>query len=377
MIRKKLLVLVACIILLTTALFSCTSNETTKSGQVDVSIGLLVPLTGGAASYGQNSQRGVELALKEFAASHPNIKIKLYTEDSRGEASHGLRAAQKLVQVNNVKAIIGCVTSGVTLAVAPLMNEQKIAIISTGGSAPSISEAGEFVFRTWPSDTFEAQAMAGMLKDKNIKTLAILRVNNDYGVALENALRSHLAKDIKVLIVENFDQGSRDMRSQLLKIKESKADALYFIGFPEAAVVFGRFYATVGLSMPIFATTAFEDAQIPQKTGSALDGTIYAKPVAESSVTAAFKEKYKKEYGMEMGVTSDTAYDAATVLLNAIARIIEERHEATGVAIQQYLYTVRDFQGASGTFTFDSKGDVVKLIGFFILRKGKYEVYKN
>ncbi|MCI0558166.1 MAG: ABC transporter substrate-binding protein, partial [Nitrososphaera sp.] len=220
----------------------------------EIRIGVLVPLTGGAASYGQNSRKGAELAVKEFTPRNPNIKVDLSIEDSRGEAAVGTRAASKLIELDHVAAIVGCVTSGVTLAVAPIMNERKVPLISPGGSSPNITAAGDYVFRTWPSDVFEADAMAHYIADKGIKKLAILRINNEYGLAMEHAIEEKvrsLRNPVAIVSMESFEQGARDMRTQLLKIKKSAADSIYFVGFPEAAIVFSRAYKNAGLRVPI------------------------------------------------------------------------------------------------------------------------------
>ena len=102
----------------------------------EIRVGVLVPLTGGAASYGENARKGAELALKEFSASHPSLRVTLRVEDSRGEAAVGLTAANKLVDLDHVVAIMGCVTSGVTLAVAPQANAWKVPLVSPGGELP-------------------------------------------------------------------------------------------------------------------------------------------------------------------------------------------------------------------------------------------------
>lgn len=373
MTRKQTLALVA-ILVAGLALFAWRGGWIGRSGDGTVSVGVLVPLTGAAASYGQNSKRGAELALQDFTSTNPGIKVRLQVEDSRGEAAVGVNAAQKLVEIDGVKAVMGDVTSGVTLAVAPLMNERKVALVSPGASAPKVSDAGDFVFRTWPSDTFEAAAIATHIKKSNISKLAILRVNNEYGIAMEAALRSHLGADVQIAAAESFDQGARDLRTHLLKIKESGATGLFFIGFPEAAIVLGSAYSAVGLSLPIFATSGFEDPQVPEKTGGVLNGTIYAKPLGESASTAAFKEKYKKAFGVEAGITSDTAYDATTLILKAIAAAASSNKAVNGEAIRDYLLQVRDYVGASGVLSFDAKGDVIKPIGLFVLRDGRYQV---
>ena len=372
MTRKQTLALVA-ILAAVLALFAWRGGWFGKSADGTVSVGVLVPLTGAAASYGQNSKRGAELALQDFISTNPGIKVRLQVEDSRGEAAVGVNAAQKLVEIDGVKAVMGDVTSGVTLAVAPLMNERKVALVSPGASAPKVSDAGDFVFRTWPSDTFEAAAIATHIKDSKISKLAILRVNNEYGIAMEAALRSHLGPEVQIAAAESFDQGARDLRTQLLKIKESGANSLFFIGFPEAAIVLGSAYSAVGLSLPIFATSGFEDPQVPEKTGGVLNGTIHAKPLGESAATAAFKEKYKKAFGVDAGITSDTAYDATTLILKAIVAAASSNKAVNGEAIRDHLLQVRDYVGASGVLSFDAKGDVIKPIGLFVLRDGRYQ----
>src|SRR2546423_9805556 len=77
-----------------------------RQSEAPIRVGVLVPLTGGAASYGQNAKEGVELALQYFARRNPKVKIELSIEDSRGEAAFGVRAAQKLIDVDHVAAVI-------------------------------------------------------------------------------------------------------------------------------------------------------------------------------------------------------------------------------------------------------------------------------
>ncbi|MFH2124580.1 MAG: ABC transporter substrate-binding protein [Pseudomonadota bacterium] len=348
-------------------------NQKNFPSEEQIKIGVLVPLTGAAASYGENSKMGAALAVEEFTAGHPGLKVELIPEDSRGEAAQGVKAAQKLLNIDHVVAVVGCVTSGVTLAVAPSMNEKHVPIISPGGSAPNIRDAGDFVFRTWPSDVFEAATMAEYLKSKKIQRLAILRVNNEYGLAMEKALSQKLSPPTQVVASESFDQGAREMRTQLFKIKEAQPDALFFVGFPEAAIALAPSLSAVGLQIPLFATSGFEDPQVPAKTGGVLDGTVYAKPLADSPAAEAFRRAYKERYKVDPGITSDTAYDAASLVLRAISAVASSKQPVTGDVIRDYLLHVRDYAGASGVLTFDDKGDVIKPVGLFSLHNGQYE----
>lgn len=341
-----------------------------------IRIGVLVPLTGAAASYGENGRKGAELALKDFSAKHPDLRLELRVEDSKGEAAVGNRAATKLMDLDRAVAIMGDVTSGVTLAVAPQANERRVALVSPGASSPNITDAGEYVFRTWPSDVFEADAMVRHIAGRGITKLAILRINNEYGAAMEAAVRAKLralATTLTIVAAETFEQGAREMRSQLLRIKDVSPDGIYFIGFPEAAVVFARAYSETGLHTALFATSAFEDPQVPRDSGGALDGTVYTKPQSNSPRLEAFRTAYHAAYGQDPGVVSDTAYDATMLILEAIASTVASKRPVTGEAIHDYLLRVRDYAGASGVLSFDANGDVIKPIGLFSLRSGRYE----
>lgn len=341
----------------------------------EINVGVLVPLTGGAASYGENARKGAELALKEFSAEHPDLRIRLVVEDSRGEPAVGLTAANKLVDLDGVVAIVGCVTSGVTLAIAPQANQWKIPIVSPGGSSPNLTTAGDYVFRTWPSDVFEADAMASHVASRGISKLAILRINNEYGAAMETAFRQKLqesAPAIAIVSAEVFEQGSREVRTQVLRIKRATPDAIYFVGFPEAAVVFARNYAEAGLKMPVLATSAFEDPQVPRDSGGVLNGAVYTKPQSDSPTIPSFRAAYQASYGQEPGVVSDTAYDATKLILNAIRSIVAEDQPVSGESVQRALLKVTNFAGASGQLSFDHNGDVVKPVVLFTLRDGAY-----
>lgn len=345
-----------------------------------VRVGVLVPLTGGAASYGQNSRKGAELAVKDFRARYPEIKVELRVEDSRGEAAAANRAIVKLIDLDQVDGIVGCVTSSATLAVIPTLNEKHVPLVSPGASSSKLTGASTYVFRTWPSDTLEAEAMTKYIVSRGIKKLALVRINNEYGLAMEAAVRSRfkdLGDSVPIVAAETFEQGVREMRTQMLRIKESGADAIYFIGFPEAAVIFGKGYSDVGLRIPVFSTSSFEDPQVPRDTGNILDGTVYTKPLFSSEPTKKFREAYKAEYGEEPGLTSDTAYDATMLILEAVAAIRADNGKVTGDAIRERLSKVRNYIGVSGEITFNDQGDVIKPVGLFVLRDKRYEELKK
>ena len=143
----------------------------------DIIIGSTLPLSGDAAVWGKNTQEGIDLALEEINAAGGVLGRKLVVvyEDTRALPKEGVTAYHKLTTVDKVKVIIDDSVSSVTLAMAPLAQNDHVVIIATGATAPKISEAGEFIFRVWNSDAFEGEVSADYAFDMlGLRSVAIL-----------------------------------------------------------------------------------------------------------------------------------------------------------------------------------------------------------
>ncbi len=339
-------------------------------------LAVLVPLTGAPAAYGLHSKRGAELAFAQFQKAHPEVRVELQVEDTQGDTPEGVIAATKLLDLKRVIAVVCCVTSGGTLAAAPTMNDQRIPMVSAGGSSPKVVQAGEYVFRTWPGDDSEAAKLAALFASRNIKRLAILRANISYGDSFENTLRKNLAQAGNVTAVTDsqlFEQSAAEMDSQLTHIKTSGPDALLFVGFPESAIAFGKSYSRSQLRVPLYATSVFENPQVATSAGEALGGTVFGKPLSKAPAVVNFAQAYRIAYGVEAGLVSDTSYDATMLILNAMLAVQDQARPVSGEALHDFLKQVKEYSGASGAITLGANGRVVKPIELFILKDKRFQ----
>src|ERR1039458_3494177 len=203
---------------------SCTSRQDSNL----LRVGLVLPLTGDLASYGNNAKDGIELAETELNAQAQQtggIKIRTFIEDSKGEPQQAVSAVQKLLAADGVSCVIGDVASSATLAMAPIANKNRIVLMSPAASAPAISGAGEFVFRVWPSDDFESSVVADYVRNKPYRRIAILYVNNDYGQAMLRSVTSRLQSfGGAILAEEAFQQNATDLRTQITRYLENGPD---------------------------------------------------------------------------------------------------------------------------------------------------------
>src|SRR5690242_1934559 len=142
------------------------------SASAEIKIGMTLPLTGYAASYGEDAKRGAELAVEQTnsAGGIKGEKIQLLIEDDAGAGKSGVAATQKLVGVDKVPVLIGGMMSSVALPASPLARSNKVVYLSTMSSHPDLTSPGGFIYRLAGSDAVigiaEAQYAIEVWKSK-------------------------------------------------------------------------------------------------------------------------------------------------------------------------------------------------------------------
>src|SRR5438552_4072539 len=127
-----------------------------------IKIGAVLPLTGNSALWGVPTKEGVELATEIVNAKGGvnGRKIQVIFEDSTGDPKTAISAVQKLLKTDGVCAIVDNSNSSVTLAIAPVMEQNHTVLLVTGASSPKIAKAGDYIFRIWNSDALEGELIA-------------------------------------------------------------------------------------------------------------------------------------------------------------------------------------------------------------------------
>ncbi len=328
-----------------------------------VKVGWMGPLSGDAASYGESIKRGVELALKDAGLEN----IELIVEDSKCDAKEAVNAVNKLINVDEVQAIVGEVCSGATLAAAPIAEQNGVVMISAASTAPTVSDAGEYIFRTVPSDSAQGDFGANLVREKGFDKLAVLAINDDYGQGFNLVLNDRFpALGGEVVASETFSAGDVDLNTQLTKIKNSGAEAVFIISnSPDSAVAALKQITQLGLEVTVFASEGLKSQDILDGAKEAAEGMFVTPP---ASPTAEFTEAHTTEYEVEPGPFSAQAYDAMTAIASAV-----NGGAYTGEAIKDALLDLT-FTGASGEIDFDQNGDVAGEYEVFVVKDGAFVV---
>jgi branched-chain amino acid transport system substrate-binding protein len=335
-------------------------NDGTPEDDGPIKIGFMGPLSGDAASYGESTKKGVDLALKDFGLEN----VEIIYEDSRCEPGEAVNVINKLIEIDKVSAVVGELCSSATLAAAPIAVENRTVLISAASTAPDLSKAGNYVFRTVPSDALQGSFGAQLVYDLGYKKLAILFGNEDYGIGFEKVLREEFEKLGGKTVSESFSRDSNDLRTQITKIKSESPDAVYLISnSPKSAVAAIKQLKELGLKSVIFGAEGLKSDEILNGAGDSAEGMIVT---SVSSGSSGFIERHRVEYGEGPGPFAAQAYDAFTALAMAV-----KDGARTGEAIKNFLLNV-EFDGASGMIKFDQNGDVSGNYDIFVVQDGTF-----
>lgn len=322
-----------------------------------VKIGLLGPLSGANVQIGTSAKRGIELALREI--DKEGLTVELVTSDTDCSPDKAAGALEQLITEEKVIAVIGDFCSSATLAAAPIAEKYGIPLVSPASSSPGISEAGEHVFRTIPSDQLQASFLAKLMTDQEHKRIAVIHSDEPYGNGLQQAVKANLeSMGSRVVASEGVEPDAVDLTPQIQRIKATAPDALLIVINSYASNVAAMVAAQkLGLNIAVYGSEAAKSQTILIDAAAAAEGLTVS---AVSAGDAKFIEKYKAVYQMEPGDYSAQSYDAAKAIGSTIVK-----GAMTGPAIKNALYNV-DFVGATGQIKFDSNGDVA----------GNYLVFK-
>ena len=203
-------------------------------GGSEIKIGFMGPLSGDAASYGHGIKRGVELALKDSELEN----VEVIYEDTKCDGKEAVSAASKLINVDGVVAIIGEVCSGATLAAAPIAQQAGVVMVSASSTSPQITESGDYIFRTIPSDILQGEFAAKLMFENNVTNISILYGNEEYGLGFKEVLKKSMEElGGTVLAEESFERGAVDLRTQLTKLRAKRPQAIFIVSnSPDSAV---------------------------------------------------------------------------------------------------------------------------------------------
>lgn len=354
------------------ALLVLTLPACAPSPEEPIEVGVLVPISGSLSVWGVNSERGVRLAADRINAAGgiDGRPVRLLVEDSECEPEKAVSVLRDWIARGDVPVVVGAICSSDVLAMAPVAEAGEVVVLSTGASNPAISDAGEFVFRNWPSDRIQGELTADHAFERGFRNVAVLFVDNAYGRGLEAVFAEHFRQLGGAIASpsQSYAEGDDDFGAQIARIRSSGADALYLPAYTREYPRILSQARELGLEIPILASETFDDPETVARSGAAAEGVVFPSPASfdrSSPRGREFVAAFEDAFGEPPGITSDTAFDAMNMIGEALAA-----GARTGPRIRDFLNDLEDYRGVAGTVTFDSRGDAPKAVIFYSVSGG-------
>jgi branched-chain amino acid transport system substrate-binding protein len=346
-----------------------------------IKIGVYGDLTGQTSSFGQSTKNGSQMAADEINAAGGinGRQVQLIHEDDQGEPGKAATVVAKLINQDQVRALIGEVASSNSIAAAPNAQESKVPMISPSSTNPKVTQIGDYIFRVCFIDPFQGEVMAKFAANTlKAKRAAILfDSNSDYSKGLIQFFKQSFTKLGGEIVAEQaYAQRDRDFTGQLTQIRSANPDVIYVPGYYQEVGVIAKQTKQLGIKAPLLGGDGWDSPQLWELGGESLNGDFISNHYSVDDPSPAiqdFVKRYKAKYnGVAPDALAALGYDAMMVLADAIKRANGTECAALRDAIAQ----TKGFKGITGVITLDADRNAVKPAVVLELRDKRF-VYKE
>jgi branched-chain amino acid transport system substrate-binding protein len=343
-----------------------------KAKNADViTIGGIFPLSGPVAVYGVECKNGIELAIEEINAQGGinGKKLALISEDDEGNPEKTVNAYKKLTTSDKATIIIGSLTSGCTQAITSLAQAQKVLLVAPAATMESITDAGDYIFRTCFIDPFQG-TVGGIFAAANLgaKNAAILYDNgNDYSVGLkDNFIIAFQGRGGAIVANESYITGDVDFNAQLTTIKAANPDVVYLPDYYSTVSLIAKQLRAQGVNTPIVGADGWDG--LTENAGDEVLNGFYSNHYAADSTdikVVNFVQAFQKKYNSVPVSFAALGYDSLYMIRDAIVKADSVDSTLVRDALVQTSGSY-----VTGNLTFDSRRNPIKSAVMVELVKG-------
>ena len=365
-----------------------------------IKIGTLFSYTGALAPYGPPIRNGADLAAELINESGGILgrPVEAVHRDSGSAAQVATDSARALITTEDVQAIVGALSSGVTTAVAQSVTiPGEIILMSPASTAPSITvlEDGDFVFRTAPSDAAQGVILASLARELGYETAATMYINNPYGEGLSRVFTENFeAAGGAVTAQVPHEDGQATYLSEIENATEGSPDVLIAMSYPVTAEVYLREATEGGFIDTFMFVDGTKNQEMFDSLGAeSFEGMYGTAPGGEETDSKAlFNYLYEERFGESSSqIFHGEAFDAFAIIALAVEKAGTYEAEAVRDALREvaappgikvgpgeFDYAISlikagqdiNYEGVSGSHDFDAKGDVFNTIEIWKIESG-------
>jgi branched-chain amino acid transport system substrate-binding protein len=359
----------------------CGPGESSPGGKEPIRVGHFASLTGDTATFGQSTDRGLRMAVEEINAKGGPLgrPIEVISEDDRSITEEARTAAQKLIQRDQVVALLGEVASSRSLAAAPEAQRAKIPMISPASTNPKVTEVGDYVFRTCFIDPFQGAVMARFAKNElGAKKVAILfDFRQDYSVGLADYFRKTFKEQGGEIVAdERYTGGDIEFRAQLTTIRAAAPDAIFVPGYYTEVGLIAKQARELGITVPLLGGDGWDSSKTLEIGGAAVEGYYFSNHYAADSSSPkvqGFVSAYKAKHGEVPDAMAALGYDMGGILADAIVRA----GTTDAAKLRDAIAATKDYDGVTGKITIDAQRNAQKDAVVLKIEDGKFKFHSS
>jgi branched-chain amino acid transport system substrate-binding protein len=329
-----------------------------------IKIGGIFSITGGASYLGDPEKKSMEMAVSEINAAGgiEGGMVEAVIYDDEGDPSKAVLHAKRLIERDNVVAIVGPSLTPTSMAIIPDVERAQIPLISCAAGNGIVIPVKPFVFKTAQSDIHAVESIYIYMQEKGIKSVGLLCVDDGFGQSGHEQLVKQAANfEISVIADESFSASDTDMTAQLTKIRAQRPDAVICWGVGPSPAVVARNAKQLQLPMPLFmshgvaskkfielAGEAAEDILFP--TGKILVTGLLSDEDPQKAVLQNYTEKYQARFNEPVSGFGGYAWDAMELLARALPGTGGDKAK-----LRDNLENLSNVVAVSGTFNFSDE----------------------
>ncbi len=293
----------------------------------EIKVGILQPLTGPIASFGQKTLDGINLIHSEYNTLPNGDKIKLVVVDNQFDKIQTVNGYKRLVSDDNVVAVEGPLASSMALAVKRFANDTKTPTVTQIATNPRVTAGTKYITRACFTDPFQGKVAATYaLKHGYKNAVVVFDMKQDYSVGLAKAfMKAYKKGGGKILKVLFINTGDKDFNAQVAQIKRLHPQFIYTPIYAPEEGLFLRQLRAAGVKAPVMGGDGIADPALLKKlAGSAANGVMYTDHFdaakAPTPLSAKFIKEFKAKYGRVPSAFAATGADGYLLIYNAIKK---------------------------------------------------------
>ena len=356
-----------------------------------ITVGAILAVTGGASFLGAPEAKTLEMLVDDINAKGGihGKKISLIIKDSAGDAEKAISFAKQLMDEEKVLAIIGPSTSGETMKIKDLAEQNGTILLSCAAAETIVNPVAKYVFKTPQKDSDAVKKIFLQMKKMGISKIGVLSSNTGFGGAGKAQLEKLAPENgIQILISEVYDKAATDLTAEVTKLKAANVQAIVNWSIEPAQAIVIKNARQAGMTMPIFQSHGFGNIKYVSAAGAAAEGVIFpagrllvadalSDKNPQKALLLSYKKAYEEKYKEDVSTFGGHAYDAM--------RILEQALKAAGKSadkekIRTTIENMKGLVGTAGIFNFsaaDHNGLDLNAFEMLTVKNGKFAVLEK